>query len=249
MKLARFRKHGRVHHARRQNDHLVDEAGRTHDPNGVEFMLPFEPGKVLGLALNYRDHADELSIDLPDHPVLFLKPPSALIPHGAPVMYPDGADYMHYECELAVVVGHPMKAVRADEAMDYVLGYTIANDVTVRDFVGNMYRPPIKAKGWDSFGPMGPFLVTADEIPDPHQLELRAYVNGDHRQTGHTRDFIFPISEILEYVTRFMTLEPYDVILTGTPKGISRVHPEDTMRLEIDGLGALENPIVAEADY
>ncbi len=249
MKIARFRKHGRVHHAQVYDGQLIDESGHAHDPDEVDYLLPFEPGKVLGLALNYRDHADELAIDLPDHPVLFLKPPSALIPHKAPVMYPEGAEYMHYECELAVVIGHAMKGVRAQDAMDFVRGYTVANDVTVRDFVGNMYRPPIKAKGWDSFGPLGPYLVTADEIPDPHELELRAFVNGEHRQTGNTRDFVFAISEILEYVTRFMTLEPDDVILTGTPKGISHVQPGDTMRLEIDHLGVLENPIVAEADY
>ncbi len=126
-------------------------------------------------------------------------------------------------------------------------GYTIANDVTVRDFVANLYRPPVKAKGWDTFGPLGPCLVE-DEIDDPGALELRTYVNGELRQEGNTKQLMWTIPEIIEYITEFMTLERDDIILTGTPKGLSHVYPGDTMRLEIDGLGALENQIVAQDD-
>ncbi len=246
MKTARFIKNGVVHSAELDGDSLIDEAGRKHSPDDVEFLLPFEPGKVIGLVLSYRGHAGELDLDQPEEPVTFIKLNSSLVPSGAPVVYPSGTDYMHYECELAVVIGKVARNVKAADAMDHVLGYTIANDVTVRDYVGNMFRPPMKAKGWDTFGPMGPYLTTKDEVEDPHDLGLRTYVNSELRQDGTTRDLLFPIPDIIEFLSRFMTLQPYDVIITGTPEGLSHVYPGDTMRLEIDGLGALENHVVEE---
>lgn len=161
------------------------------------------------------------------------------------VLYPKGARFVHYEVELAVVVGRPMKKVKAKDAPDYVLGYTIANDLVARDYVTNTFRPPIRAKGRDTFLPLGPFLVV-EEVEDPQDLWLRAYVNGELRQEGHTSRMLYSVAELLEFISEFMTLEPYDVLLTGTPKGISQVHPGDVMRLEIEGLGALENPIEEE---
>lgn len=245
MKLARFYKDGRIHVAEVTAGGLRDESGVLHAEETIDtFLPPVVAGKIVGLALNYADHAAELGLAFPQEPVLFLKPASSLIGHKAPVVYPDGATYMHYENELAVVIGRTGRKIRRSEAFDYVLGYTIANDVTVRDFVNNFYRPPVRAKGHDTFGPLGPYLVTKDEIDDPHALAVRTYVNGELRQEGNTRDFLFKIDEIIEFVSSFMTLEPYDVILTGTPKGISPVGPGDIMRLEIEGLGALENPIV-----
>ncbi len=246
MRTARFFQDGRVVEARLIGDRLVDEAGRAHDPRAVHFLLPFEPRTVFGLALNYRGHAGELGLDEPEAPVLFLKPPASLVPHRAPVVRPKGVEYMHYECELAVVIGRAGRRIRPREAMDYVLGYTVANDVTVRDFVGNLFRPPVKAKGWDSFTPLGPYLVTADEIENPHDLTLRAYVNDELRQEGSTRQMIFQIPEIIAYISEFLTLRPYDVILTGTPRGLSHVHPGDLMRMEVEGIGILENPVVEE---
>ena len=130
--------------------------------------------------------------------------------------------------------------------MVHVRGYTIANDVNVRDFVTNFFRPPVKAKGFDTFGPLGPYLVV-DEIDDPNALELRAYVNDELRQTGTTSMFVRDIPALIGYISEFMSLEPDDVILTGTPKGLSHVYPGDVMRLEVDGLGSLENPIVAQS--
>jgi 5-oxopent-3-ene-1,2,5-tricarboxylate decarboxylase/2-hydroxyhepta-2,4-diene-1,7-dioate isomerase len=181
----------------------------------------------------------------PEEPALFFKPPSALIGHRAPVIYPSGVEYMHYEVELAVVIGRTCRRVRAAGAYDVIRGYTIANDVTVRDFVRNFYRPPVRAKGYDSFGPVGPWVVEG-EIEDPHALALRAYVNGELRQEGTTARLIHHIPDLVEFISAIMTLEPDDLILTGTPKGISHVHPGDQMRLEIEGIGALENPVVAE---
>jgi len=245
VKLARFLAKGRVHQGVYREGLLLDEAGEAHRPEDVTWLLPFTPGKILGVALNYADHAEELGLSRPEEPALFWKPNTSLLPHKGVVLYPKGARFVHYEVELAVVVGRPMKRVRAKDALDYVLGYTIANDLVARDYVTNTFRPPIRAKGRDTFLPLGPFLVV-EEVEDPQDLWLRAYVNGGLRQEGHTSRMLYSVAELLEFISEFMTLEPYDVLLTGTPKGISQVRPGDVMRLEIEGLGALENPIEEE---
>ncbi|BDG18799.1 2-hydroxyhepta-2,4-diene-1,7-dioate isomerase [Thermus thermophilus] len=245
MKLARFLAKGRVHQGVYREGLLLDEAGEAHRPEDVTWLLPFTPGKILGVALNYADHAEELGLARPEEPALFWKPNTSLLPHKGVVLYPKGARFVHYEVELAVVVGRPMKKVKAKDALDYVLGYTIANDLVARDYVTNTFRPPIRAKGRDTFLPLGPFLVV-EEVEDPQNLWLRAYVNGEPRQEGHTSRMLYSVAELLEFISEFMTLEPYDVLLTGTPKGISQVRPGDVMRLEIEGLGALENPIEEE---
>ena len=245
MKLARFLAKGMVHQGVYREGLLLDEAGEAHRPEDVTWLLPFTPGKILGVALNYADHAEELGLSRPEEPALFWKPNTSLLPHKGVVLYPKGARFVHYEVELAVVVGRPMKRVRAKDALDYVLGYTIANDLVARDYVTNTFRPPIRAKGRDTFLPLGPFLVV-EEVEDPQDLWLRAYVNGELRQEGHTSRMLYSVAELLEFISEFMTLEPYDVLLTGTPKGISQVRPGDVMRLEIEGLGALENPIEEE---
>lgn len=246
MKTARFLSRGRLLTGTLQGDVLVDAAGETHQTDAVQFLLPIVPTKVIGLALNYRDHAAELSLKQPDEPALFWKPNNALLPHRGTVIYPRGAQFMHYEVELAVVIGRSARRVTAARASDYIAGYTIANDLVVRDYVTNTFRPPIRGKGWDTFGPLGPYLVSRDEVRDPDDLWLRASVNGELRQEGNTRDMIYKVPELIEFITRFMTLEPDDVILTGTPKGISHVHPGDVMRLEIEDFGALENDIREE---
>ncbi len=247
MRKVRFATNGRIHRGESVEGDtvLLDEQGKRHDPTAVVWLPPVEPRKIIGLALNYTDHADELGLAQPEDPALFFKPVTSLIGHYAPVVSPPNIEYMHYEAELAVVIGREGRKVCAADAMDMVLGYTIANDVTVRDFVTNVFRPPVKAKGFDTFGPMGPYLVI-DEIDDPHNLNVRTYVNGELRQSGNTSQLMRDIPTIIEYITDFMTLEPGDVLLTGTPKGLSHVYPGDIMRLEIDGLGSLENPIVAD---
>jgi 5-oxopent-3-ene-1,2,5-tricarboxylate decarboxylase / 2-hydroxyhepta-2,4-diene-1,7-dioate isomerase len=245
-KRARFIVEGRYHEGELISEGVLRaETGVAYSTDDVTFMLPLVPRKVIGLALNFADHAEELGLEKPKEPVLFFKPSNSWVAHRAEVVRPAGAEYMHYENELAVVIGRRGRNIRAEDASDFVRGYTIANDVTVRDFVANLYRPPVKAKGWDSFGPIGPFLVEG-EIDDPNSLDMRTYVNGELRQQGNTKDLIWKIPEIIEFITRFMTLEPNDMILTGTPKGLSHVHAGDVMRLEIDGLGTLENPVVEE---
>ena len=245
MKLARFAAAGRVYEGRLVDDELVVAGGARFDPAGVVWLPPVaDYSKMIGLALNYRDHAAELDLKLPDHPILFNKNPNTLVGHRAPVVAPPGVDFMHYENELVVVIGERCRQVKAERAREVIRGYTVGNDITVRDFVDNYYRPPVKAKGFDTFGPLGPCLVTADEVPDDGNLTLRTFINGELRQQGHTGDFIYTVPELIAYLTDFMTLEPGDMIWTGTPKGISRVHPGDAMRLEIEGIGVLENRIV-----
>ena len=247
MKQARFLAQGRLHVGRlAEPGVLVDEGGQAHREEDVTFLPPLEPGKVIGLALNFADHAAELDMQAPAEPALFFKPSNTLVGHRAAVVYPAGVEYMHYEVELAVVIGRRCRRVPEAQAFDVIKGYTIANDVTVRDYVHNFYRPPVRAKGFDTFCPLGPYLVTG-EIDDPHHLGMRAYVNGELRQEGNTAQLLRRIPELIAFITSFMTLDPDDVILTGTPRGISHVRPGDVMRLEIDGLGALENPVVAEA--
>ncbi|MER3552780.1 MAG: 2-hydroxyhepta-2,4-diene-1,7-dioate isomerase [Meiothermus sp.] len=248
MKRARFIAGGRVLEGHLEDHLLMDYAGETHDPDTVQWLLPVQPGKVIALALNFAEHADEFGLKRPSEPALFWKPNTSLLPHRGTVIYPQGAKFMHFECELAVILGRNARRVKAKDAMEYVGGYTVANDLVVRDYVSNTFRPPLRGKGWDTFGPLGPYYVTADEIANPHSLKMRAYVNGELRQEASTEGMIFSIPEVIEFVSRFMTLEQNDVILTGTPKGISQVHPGDTMRMEIDGLGALENPIEWETE-
>lgn len=246
MRSARFIAEGRVYRGVVDGEDLVDAAGRRHRADAVTWLPPVAPAKILGFALTYRGHAAELGMGPPPAPAVFFKPPSAVVGHGAPVVYPGGVEYLHYEVELAVVIGRRCRRIRPEQAPEVVRGYTIANDVTARDFVGNFYRPPVKAKGWDTFCPLGPAVVEG-EIDDPHRLGLRAYVNGVLRQSGSTADLEMPVWDLIAFLSEFMTLEPDDVILTGTPEGISHVYPGDRMRLEIDGLGALENPVVADA--
>lgn len=247
MRLVRFSVAGQLHSGVVDPDgNLRSSQGERYNPDEVVWLPPVEPSKVIGLALNYAEHASELQMAPPDEPALFFKPISSLVGHGAPIIYPSGVDYMHYEVELAVVIGKRCRKVSRQDADQVIAGYTIANDVTVRDYVGNFYRPPVRAKGYDSFGPVGPMLVTPNEIPDASKLELRAFVNGELRQKGNTASLIKSVPELIEFISQIMTLEEGDMIWTGTPKGISHVYPGDVIRLEIDGLGVLENPVIAE---
>ena len=230
----------------REDGMLTTPGGGEYAPEEVVWLPPVTPTKIIGLALNYADHASELNMQTPPEPALFFKPLSSLVGHRAQVIAPSGVEYMHYEVELAVVIGQRCRNVKAEHAEKVIGGYTIGNDITVRDFVYDFYRPPVRAKGYDTFGPVGPFLVTPDEISDPGNLELRAFVNGELRQSGHTSMLLRPIPDLIEFISMIMTLEPGDMIWTGTPKGISHIYPGDVMRLEIDSLGALENQVIAE---
>jgi 5-oxopent-3-ene-1,2,5-tricarboxylate decarboxylase/2-hydroxyhepta-2,4-diene-1,7-dioate isomerase len=245
MRIARFVANGRIHEGEVVEDRVVDEAGRSYAQSEITWLPPVTPTKVVGLVLNYADHAKELGLDAPTDPVLFFKPLTSLIGHGAQIIRPAGAEQLHYEVELGVVIGRRCRKVKAADAFDVIRGYTVGNDVTARDYITNYFRPPVKAKGYDTFGPLGPWVVVDEDI-DPDNVELRAYVNGELRQQGHTSNLIHKVGPIIEYISEFMTLEPNDVILTGTPEGISYVQPGDVLRVEAVGIGALENPVASE---
>ncbi len=246
MRLARVVVDGRIQPARVIDTGLTTADGRSYASDQVQWIAPIEPRNIIGLALNYRNHAAELGLEQPPAPALFLKPTSAVVGHQAPIRYPRGATHCHYETEVAVVMGRACRRVSADRALDYVMGYTIANDFTCRDFIQNIFRPPVRAKGFDTFCPLGPVLVTPDEVGDPGCLAITTKVNGQVRQQGNTNQLIHAIPDIIAYLSEFMTLAPGDVLLTGTPEGISPVVPGDVVECAVENLGVLINPVVKE---
>ncbi len=207
-------------------------------------LPPVQPGKIVCIGRNYAAHAAEHQAAVPDEPMLFLKPPSALIGPGAAIELPQGIGRVDHEAELAVVIGKRTRRVNVANALDYVLGYTCANDVSARDYQrkdGQWGR----AKGFDTFCPLGPSINT--EL-DPSDLAIRAMVNGEVKQDARTSDMVFDIPALIAFISGIMTLEPGDLILTGTPSGVSPLAPGDTVRIEVQGIGTLENPVCQRSD-
>lgn len=223
--------------------------GRVLCEDQVVWLPPFEVGTVLALGLNYADHARELAFKSQDEPLVFLKGPGTLLGHRGATRRPAAASFMHYECELAVVIGRRAQRVPRAQAMQHVTGYCIANDYAVRDYLENWYRPNLRAKNRDGATVLGPWLVDAEEVAEPGNLDLRTFVNGKLTQRGNTRDLIFDIPYLIEYLSSFMTLDSGDVILTGTPQGVQNVMPGDEIVCEIDGLGRLANTIAADLGF
>jgi 5-oxopent-3-ene-1,2,5-tricarboxylate decarboxylase / 2-hydroxyhepta-2,4-diene-1,7-dioate isomerase len=241
---------GAVHCATEHSGGVQLADGRVLAEDQVVWLPPFEVGTIIALGINYADHAKELAKELTigakDEPLAFLKAPNSLVGHRGFTRRPSGASFMHYECELAVVIGHTAKRVRAKDAMQYVAGYTVANDYAVRDYLENWYRPNLRVKNRDGCTVLGPWLVDAADVPDPHALELRTLVNGKLTQRGNTRDLINDVPALIEYLSSFMTLASGDVILTGTPEGVVNVNVSDEVVTEIDGIGRLVNTIVGD---
>jgi 5-oxopent-3-ene-1,2,5-tricarboxylate decarboxylase/2-hydroxyhepta-2,4-diene-1,7-dioate isomerase len=188
----------------------------------VVWLAPFEVGTIVALGLNYADHAKELAFAAQDEPLVFLKGPGSVIGTAAGRAAPADATFMHYECELAVVIGKPARKASRAEAMSHVAGYTVANDYAIRDYLENWYRPNFRVKNRDGGTVLGPWLVDAGDLAWPPQLALRTFVNGKLTQEGNTRDLVFDVPFLIEYLSAFMTLSPGDVILTGTPEGVTR---------------------------
>ena len=210
------------------------------------------PRKFFAIGLNYADHAAETGQQLPEFPTVFNKQVTCVNRPGGDIHIPRASSAVDYEGELAFVVGRRCRGVAAGDAGSVIAGYTIVNDVSVRDW---QRRSPtmILGKGWDTHGPMGPFLVTADEVDDPNSLGIRTWVNGELRQDSNTRELVFDCPKLVETISTMCTLEPGDVVSTGTPAGVGLGYrppkflvPGDVVRIEIDGLGALENPVVPE---
>ncbi len=247
MRLARVVADGKIHHAQLV-DNLLVAGGRGLQQDQVRWLSPVEPRNIIGLALNYGGHAAELGLEEPPEPALFFKPTSSVIGNQAPIRYPAGGTHCHYEAEVAVVIGRECRRVSSQNALDYVLGYTVANDFTCRDFIRNTFRPPVRAKGFDTFCPLGPFLVTPDEVGDPGHLGITTRVNGEVRQHGNTEHLLHSIPDIIAYLSEFMTLGYGDVILTGTPDGISPVVPGDVLECTVEKVGVLTNPVLQEVE-
>lgn len=250
MKHARVAWRGTVHSAVAADDGLRLADGTLLAEDEVVWLPPVVPGTIVALGINYADHrkelAKELTITAKDEPLAFLKGPNSLVGHRGVTRRPADAAFMHYECELAVVIGRTARRVKRDDALDFVAGYTIANDYAVRDYLENWYRPNLRVKNRDGATALGPWLVDAADVPDPHALELRTFVNGELRQHGNTRDLIDDVPALIEYLSSFMTLAPGDLILTGTPEGVSNVAPGDEVVCEVEGLGRLINTVVAD---
>jgi 2,4-didehydro-3-deoxy-L-rhamnonate hydrolase len=214
-------------------------------------VLPFErPGKIVCVGLNYSDHAEEQGVDLPERPLLFAKWPNTLIGPGEPIVIPAVTERVDYEAELGVVIGSHARQVAVENALEAVAGYVCANDVSARDlqFGDGQWT---RGKSLDTFCPVGPALVPAAEIADPQALGIRAILNGEVMQDSTTANMVFGVAEIVAFVSQAITLEPGDLILTGTPAGVGvfrdppvLLQPGDEITVEIDGVGTLTNPVV-----
>jgi 2-keto-4-pentenoate hydratase/2-oxohepta-3-ene-1,7-dioic acid hydratase in catechol pathway len=219
----------------------------------VRALAPIaRPGKIICVGLNYHDHCREQGIEPPPYPMLFSKFANAVANPGDPVVRPRTTEKLDLECELAVVIGRRAKSIGTADALDHVFGYTIVNDVTMRD-LQREDKQWLRAKGSDGFAPMGPVLVTRDEIADPQRLHIRSSVNGETWQDSTTAEMVFDVATLVAFASRTITLEPGDLLVTGTPAGVGHyqsppryLEDGDVMRCEIDGIGVLENGVVDE---
>lgn len=234
---------------------LVDAGtGRIPLPD-VKLKAPVpRPGKYLGIALNYSEHIRETGREKPEYPTFFNKQTTCVIADGAPIHRPKVSEKLDYEGELAVVIGRRCRHVPKDRASNAIAGYTIANDVSVRDWQMRSHTWTL-GKSFDTHGPLGPWMVTPDEIGDPHSLDLKTWIDDDLRQSSNTRHMIFNCFEMIEYLSTVMTLEPGDVITTGTPSGVGvkmdprgYMKPGQTVKIEIERIGVLSNPVIEEPE-
>ncbi|MCG6861083.1 MAG: fumarylacetoacetate hydrolase family protein [Chromatiaceae bacterium] len=265
MRIARFQDPaGNVHYgvpideanANRLEGDLYQGLSETGDTVAVSnWLAPVAAVNIFGIGLNYRAHAEETGAQIPEHPILFMKPTTSATGPSDPILLPASCDRgpeVDYEAELAVVIGRAAKDVSEAQALDYVLGYTCSNDVSARRWQKHGgARQWVRGKSFDAFCPLGPVLVTADEIPDPQNLEVRCVLNGETMQSGNTSDMIFSVAQLIAHLSRDTTLLPGTLILTGTPPGVgfARKPPVfladgDIVRVEIEGIGVLENSVI-----
>jgi 2-keto-4-pentenoate hydratase/2-oxohepta-3-ene-1,7-dioic acid hydratase in catechol pathway len=208
-----------------------------------------DPGKFICIGLNYSDHAAEAGVPVPKEPPIFAKFANAILDPGEPILRPRGSSQLDWEVELGVVIGRPARHVSKDKALDYVYGYTIINDVSARDFQMTTSQW-MAGKIFETAAPIGPYIADTSEVPDPHVLNLKTWVNGKQMQNGNTKAFIFDVRYVISFLSNLMTLSPGDIIATGTPPGVGLgmkpqvwLQPGDVCRMEITGLGSIENPV------
>jgi len=253
VKLARYEYNKKVYQG------LIDEAeiqviegsfwddyevsGEKHRISEARFLPPVIPSKIVCVGQNYLGHIEELGAPVPKEPIIFLKPPSCLIGHEQPIIYSRDAERIDYEGELAIVISHRMKKVNESDTLNHVLGYSCFNDVTERNLVAKNPFLLSLAKGFDSFGPFGPYMVTD---LDPNDLMLKTFLNGKLMQQDNTQNCVFSAQQVLSFISNYMTLFPGDIVITGTPRGIAPMKPGDTVEVEIEGIGTLKNRVQAE---
>lgn len=250
MKIIRFEYKGRQEYGYLEGDSIsivsgdifsgATETGEKVSLGDVKVLPPVTPSKIVALGLNYEKHARDGGFDIPEEPLLFLKPPSSIIAHLESIIYPSVTDNVHYEGELGVVIGKKAQHVKEEEALDYVLGYTVVNDVSAREFQHKDVQWT-RGKGFDTFCPIGPVIATG---LDPDNLDIKTRLNGKTVQDSNTNDMIFKTAHQISFISNVMTLLPGDVILTGTPLGVGPFNKGDTVEIEIEGIGVLENPVV-----
>jgi 5-oxopent-3-ene-1,2,5-tricarboxylate decarboxylase / 2-hydroxyhepta-2,4-diene-1,7-dioate isomerase len=228
---------------RREGEQLLLQDGRRVPEVDAVYLAPVEPSKILAVHLSYRSRIEEYGARTPPEPSFFMKPPSALAGHRGEIPRPRGTRFLNYEGELAVIVGRRMKGVPVDEALDYVAGYAPANDVGLHDFRHADRGSMLRVKGQDGFLPLGPEVTSAARF-DPTDFTLRTLVNGEIVQEGTAQDLIWDVDYQLADLSRLITLEPGDVVLTGTPANSRPMEPGDVVRVEITGLGAVESTVV-----
>jgi 5-oxopent-3-ene-1,2,5-tricarboxylate decarboxylase/2-hydroxyhepta-2,4-diene-1,7-dioate isomerase len=245
MKRVRIEVDGRSHWGSPAGETIELDDGHQVSEAEAQYLPPAEPSKIVATHLTYRSRAEEYRMErLPVVPSYFLKPPSSLSGHRAPVARPAGCRFLNYEGEIAVVIGERCLGAPVRDALRYVGGYTVANDWGVHDFRHADRGSMLRVKGQDGFCPLGPVLVDAEDV-DPDDLTIRTYVNGELRQEGHTgRDLLFSFAYQIADLSRLLTLEPGDVLLTGTPANSRPVEPGDVVAVEVDGIGRLENTVV-----
>jgi len=216
----------------------------------IQYDVPIaRPQKILCMGRNYQKHAEELKNKVPDEPIIFSKMPSSLIAHQSNIVLPKNVGRVDHEIELALIVGKMGKNIPEDQAFEHIAGYTIVNDVTARAMQKadtEKKKPWMRSKSFDTFCPIGPYVVSYDALENPHDLDISLKVNGEIRQQANTTEFIFKIPQIISYLSKHMTLSVGDIIATGTPAGVSELHPGDVVTGEIENIGVLENKVVAE---
>ncbi len=248
MKRGRVLVDGIAREATAAGEQVCLEGGRLLAETEITWLPPIVPRTAFAIGLNYADHAKELAFKPPTEPLVFLKGPNTFCGHRGTTPRPADVTFMHYECELAVVIGRTARQVLEAEALDYVAGYTVANDYAFRDYLENYYRPNLRVKSRDRATPLGPWLIDRADIADPMNLEILTTVNGTVTQRGSTRDMIFGVPWLIAFLSGFLTLSPGDLILTGTPEGLADVRPGDEVITEVEGVGRLVNTIVADEE-
>ena len=255
MKYIRFLKDEKIKYGLLEKDNIVREiigdifnnyktTEKVYSLSEISFLPPCIPSKIIAVGLNYFDHANELQMKIPDEPLIFMKPPSALIAHNDNIIYPKMSNQLDYEAELAVIIKNRIKDIEPEDVLVNILGYTCFNDVTARD-LQKKDEQWTRAKSFDTFAPVGPFIST--EL-NPDNLEIRLYKNGQLMQDSSTSNMIFKVDKIVSYISKIMTLFPGDIIATGTPPGVGQLKAGDIVEVEIEGIGVLKNKVILEKE-